>query len=56
MSKTLLIAVLIAGSGSLGIPFRPAREAPIRVAASLTTLERQHLVAHLDMTESWLTD
>jgi len=56
MSKTLVVAVLIAGSGSLGITFRPGRAAPIPVAAPLTTLERQRLVAHLQMTESWLTD
>lgn len=56
MSKTIVVAVLIAAGSSLGIATRPTRHAPIRVEAPLTALERQHLVAHLEMTASWLTD
>jgi DinB superfamily len=57
MGKTIVIlSVLIAGSGSLGIATRPTRDAPTRLVAPLTALERQRLVAHLDMTASWLSD
>jgi DinB superfamily len=44
--RTMPIAVVL--SAALGAGFAPA--------ASLTALERQRLVAHLEMTESWLVD
>ena len=44
--RTMPIAVVM--SAALGAGFAPG--------ASLTALERQRLVAHLEMTESWLVD
>jgi hypothetical protein len=48
----VIVAVLIAGSTSLGVATRPTRVA----AAPLTALDRQRLIAHMEMTASWLTD
>jgi hypothetical protein len=57
MTKTIVvIAVLVAGSGYLGIATRETPDARPRVAAPLTGLERQRLIAHLEMTASWLVD
>jgi uncharacterized membrane protein len=55
MIKTIVfIAALVAGSGSLGIAPRGTQDERTRAAAPLTELERQRLVAHLEMTASWL--
>jgi uncharacterized damage-inducible protein DinB len=57
MTKTIvIIAALVAVSASLGVETRDAADERTRVAAPLTGLERQRLVAHLEMTASWLVD
>jgi len=52
----VIIAALVAGSASPGVAIRETPDERTRVAAPLTGLERQRLLAHLEMTASWLVD
>jgi hypothetical protein len=57
MTKILVIAgVMIACAGSNALVARRGVEIPVRAAAPLTAHERQRLLAHLEMTGSWLID
>jgi DinB superfamily len=57
MAKIIFAAAaFIAASGSLGNATRPLADPPTRAMASLSVLERQRLLAHLEMTASWLAD
>lgn len=57
MTKTIvIIGALAAGSASLGVATPETADKRTRVAAPLTGLERQRLVAHLEMTASLLVD
>jgi hypothetical protein len=57
MTKAIVVVVgLVAGSGLLAVANRSLPNAPTLETAPLTRLERQRLVAHLEMTAGWLTD
>ena len=56
MAKILVVGVLLIGIGCIEIAARPAASTHGRAAASLNTLERQRLLAHLEMTSNWLRD
>lgn len=55
MTKAIVV-ILVAGSGCLGIATRETPNERPSVAAALTAVERQRLIAHLEMTASWLVD
>lgn len=55
MTKAIVV-ILVVGSGYFGIATRETPNERPRVAASLTAVERQRLIAHLEMTASWLVD
>jgi hypothetical protein len=52
----LLVVGLLIGTGWIAGAARPAAHAPTPAAASLSALERQRLLAHLEMTANWLRD
>ncbi len=56
MTKTIVVALLIAGSGLFAVATRGVIREPTRAPTPVTALERQRLMAHLEMTASWLSD